>query len=122
MVVGVAGAASEAGAGEDTLGPLRAHLDPAAFREMVELYEATVKDRARALVAAAGHRDLDGVRRNAHDLAGMCGQLGASRASALARRIEGACTEGKGEDALALVPAMAPAVAETLVGLAELER
>lgn len=120
MVEGVAGVATEAG--EDTLGSLRAHLDPAAFREMVALYATTVKDRARALAAAAVRRDLDGVRRNAHDLAGMCGQLGASRATALARRIEGACADGKGEDALSLIPALAPAVDETLAGLAELDR
>jgi HPt (histidine-containing phosphotransfer) domain-containing protein len=104
--------------GEDTLAPLRAHLDPKAFREIVDLYETTVKDRAVALAAAARIRDLEQVRRNAHDLAGMCGQLGASRASAIARRIEDACSKGKGGDALSLVPELAPAVDETLARLA----
>ena len=105
-------------AGEDTLAPLRAHLDPKAFREIVELYETTVKNRAAAVAAAARIRDLEEMRRNAHDLAGMCGQLGASRASAIARRIEGACAKGQDGDALALVPELAPAVAETLAQLA----
>ena len=117
MAEGTSRTAPEA-ASEDTLAPLRAHLDPKAFREIVTLYETTVRDRAGALAAAAAIRDFEAVRRNAHDLAGMCGQLGGSRASALARRIEGACAGGKGGDALALVPDLAPAVDETLARLA----
>src|SRR5262245_11615741 len=117
MVEGTARMALETAA-EDTLAPLRAHLDPKAFREIVELYEATVKDRASALAAAARIPDLEEMRRNAHDLAGMCGQLGASRASTIARRIEGACADGQGRHALALVVELAPAVDETLAQLA----
>lgn len=105
-------------ADEDTLAPLRALLDPKAFAEIVALYETTVKSRAAALTAAARIPDLDAVRRNAHDLAGMCGQLGSSRASTIARRIEGACAQGQKGDALALVPELAPAVDETLAQLA----
>jgi HPt (histidine-containing phosphotransfer) domain-containing protein len=121
MAEGTFPLASEA-AGEDTLAPLRADLDPAAFREIVSLYRATMTDRAGALEAAARKGDLDGVRRNAHDLAGMCGQLGAARAQTLARRVEVACANGKSGDALALVPELVPAVAEALAALAELER
>jgi HPt (histidine-containing phosphotransfer) domain-containing protein len=104
-------------AGEDTLAPLQAHLDPKAFRDIVELYEITVRNRAAALAAAAGIPDLEDMRRNAHDLAGMCGQLG-SRAAMVARRIEEACAAGKGREALALVSDLAPAVDETLARLA----
>jgi len=120
-MTGVAHLASEA-AGEDTLGPLRDHLDPTAFREIVALYETTVRDRADAIARAARTGDFDMVRRSAHDLAGMCGQLGSTRATQLARRIEGACAGGKGHDALALIPELAPAVAETLRALAEIAR
>ena len=109
-------------ADEDTLAPLRALLDPKAFREIVALYETTVKNRTAALVAAAGAADFEAMRRNAHDLAGMCGQLGSSRASTIARRIEGACAKGPQGDALALVPELAPAVDETLAHLAVYER
>lgn len=120
-MTGVAHLASEA-AGEDTLGPLRNHLDPTAFREIVALYETTVRDRADAIARAARIGDFDMVRRSAHDLAGMCGQLGSARATQLARRIEGACAGGNGHDALALIPELAPAVAETLRALAEIAR
>jgi HPt (histidine-containing phosphotransfer) domain-containing protein len=121
MAEGIARTAAET-ADEDTLGPLRAHLDPQAFREIVALYESTVKNRTAALVAAARVPDFDAIRRNAHDLAGMCGQLGSSRASSIARRIEGACAKGPHGDALALVPELAPAVDETLAQLAGYER
>jgi HPt (histidine-containing phosphotransfer) domain-containing protein len=121
MAEGTARTAPET-ADEDTLAPLRALLDPKAFREIVDLYETTVKNRAAALAAAARVPDFEAMRRNAHDLAGMCGQLGSSRASTIARRIEGACAEGPDGDALALVPELAPAVDETLAQLAGYER
>lgn len=113
--------ASEA-AGEDTLAPLRADLDPEVFHEIVSLYHSTMKDRAGALEAAAHKGDLGGVRRNAHDLAGMCGQIGAAHAQTLARRIEIACVNGKSGDALALVPELMPAVAAALADLARHDR
>jgi HPt (histidine-containing phosphotransfer) domain-containing protein len=107
--------------GEDTLSPLRDHLDPKAFREIVELYEVTVKKTAEALAAGARDGDLDAVRRNAHDLAGLCGQIGDGRATALARRIEAACTDDA-RAALRLVPELTPAVAATLAHLAGIAR
>jgi HPt (histidine-containing phosphotransfer) domain-containing protein len=121
MSVGVSEVLVDVG-GEDALGALREHLAPEAFREMVALYETTVKDRAAALADAADRHDVDALRRNAHDLAGMCGQLGASHATALARRIEGACAAGEPDRALALAAELRPAVAETLAALAELDQ
>jgi HPt (histidine-containing phosphotransfer) domain-containing protein len=108
--------------GEDTLTPLRAHLDPKAFREIIELYQDTVRKTAEALAAGARDGDLAAVRRNAHDLAGLCGQVGAGRANELARRIEAACLENDERGALTLVPDLKPAVAETLSHLAEIAR
>jgi HPt (histidine-containing phosphotransfer) domain-containing protein len=108
--------------GEDTLSPLRDHLDPQAFREIVELYKATVKKTADALAAGARDGDLDAVRRSAHDLAGLCGQIGDGQATALARRIEAACVEDDTRIALGLVPELTPAVAATLAHLAGIAR
>jgi HPt (histidine-containing phosphotransfer) domain-containing protein len=108
--------------GEDTLSPLRDHLDPKAFREIVELYEVTVKKTAEALAAGARDGDLDAVRRNAHDLAGLCGQIGDGQATALARRIEAACSDDDARRAFGLVRELTPAVAATLAHLAGIAR
>jgi HPt (histidine-containing phosphotransfer) domain-containing protein len=81
-----------------------------------------VKNRAAAIEDAARTRDIEQTRRNAHDLAGMCGQLGSSHASAIARRIEAACMAGQDDDAIALVPDLATAVAATLAQLAGYDR
>jgi HPt (histidine-containing phosphotransfer) domain-containing protein len=109
-------------AGEDTLTPLRDHLDPKAFREILELYEVTVRRTAEAVAAGVREGDLAAVRRNVHDLAGLCGQLGAGRAAALARRIEAACADNDERGVFTLVPELKPAVAETLAQLAGMER
>ena len=108
--------------GDDTLTPLRDHLDPKAFREIIELYEVTVKNTAEALAAGARKGDLDAVRRSAHDLAGLCGQIGDGRATALARRIEAACLGDDARGALVLVRELTPAVAATLAHLAGIAR
>jgi HPt (histidine-containing phosphotransfer) domain-containing protein len=108
--------------GEDTLTPLRDHLDPQAFREIIELYETTVRKTADAIARGASDGDLTAVRRNAHDLAGLCGQIGVGRATELARRIEAACLENDERGALTLVPDLKPAVAETLSHLAGIAR
>jgi HPt (histidine-containing phosphotransfer) domain-containing protein len=108
--------------GEDTISPLRAVLEPKAFREIVELYESTVRNTANAIGEAAERSDLDSIGRNAHDLAGLCGQLGCGRASEIARRIEGACMDGNSGVALRLVPELTPAVADVLLALEDMAR
>lgn len=109
-------------AGENTLIPLRSLLEPSAFRDIVVLYELTLHKTMEAIDEAARRGDTVAIGRNAHDLAGLCGQLGSGRATALARRIESACADGDGGGASALVPELFPAVAETLAALAELAR
>jgi HPt (histidine-containing phosphotransfer) domain-containing protein len=42
----------------------------------------------RQLEAAAGERDVEGVRRQAHRLLGLCRQIGAERMAALCDRLE----------------------------------
>jgi HPt (histidine-containing phosphotransfer) domain-containing protein len=108
--------------GEDTLTPLRAMLAPQAFRELVEVYETTIRRSLAAIAAAARRSDLETVRQRAHDMAGMCGQIGSGRATAISRRIEAACIAGRGDYALTLVPELEPAAAETLAALARLGR
>jgi len=107
-------------AGDDTLTPLRSMLKPAAFREIVELYDATIRKAVATMVAAARRSDMREVRQQAHDLAGMCGQIGSDRCTKLARRIEAACTEGRDADAAALVAEIEPAAADTFAALAAL--
>jgi HPt (histidine-containing phosphotransfer) domain-containing protein len=108
-------------AGEDTLTPLKSMLAPAAFREIVELYATTIRTAVDTMREAARRADLMAVQRQAHDLAGMCGQIGSGRSGALARSIETACLESRGRDAIALVGEIVPAAAETLDWLKNLK-
>ena len=108
--------------GEDTLTPLRAMLAPQAFKELVEIYDSTIRKSLTAIGAAARRSDYETVRKMAHDIAGMCGQLGSGRATAISRRIEAACIAGRGDYAVTLVPELQPAAAEALATLARLGR
>lgn len=103
---------------DETLAPLREMLAPEAFREIVTLYEDTIRATLAEIAAAADRADLAALARAAHELAGMCGQIGSGRATALARRIEAACEAGVVLDALALAVEIQPAAAETLDALA----
>jgi HPt (histidine-containing phosphotransfer) domain-containing protein len=119
-LIGVTEGDDTGSAGDDTLTPLRSILEPAAFREIVELYDSTIRKTVAAMVAAARRSDFRDVRQQAHDLAGMCGQIGSDRCTTLARRIEAACIEGRDADAAALVPEIEPAAADTLAALGAL--
>ncbi len=103
---------------DETLAPLRDILEPAAFAEILTLYENTIRDTVAKIAAAAGQGDLAALGRAAHDLSGLCGQIGSGRTAALARRIETCCGEGPTPTALALVVEVAPAADETLAALA----
>jgi len=61
---------------EDTLAPLKDVMAPQAFRELVELYELTIKGALAGIADAASRGALPALRGHAHDLAGMCGQTG----------------------------------------------
>jgi HPt (histidine-containing phosphotransfer) domain-containing protein len=103
---------------DETLAPLRDILPPAAFREILTLYEDTIRSTVATIAAAAGKADLPALGAAAHDLAGLCGQIGSGRCTALARQIETACRHGLASTALALAVEVGPAAAETLAALA----
>ncbi len=105
-------------AGDETLAPLREVLAPEAFRDILALYEDTIRSAASEIAVTAGRGDLAALASAAHDLAGMCGQIGSGRATALAREIERACADSRPAAAAELAAEMAPAVAETLGALA----
>jgi HPt (histidine-containing phosphotransfer) domain-containing protein len=105
---------------EDTLAPLKEVMAPQAFRELVELYELTIKGALAGIADAASRRELPAMRSHAHDLAGMCGQTGAARAVAAARGLERACVDGREDEALRLAARMPEETAEVLAALARL--
>jgi HPt (histidine-containing phosphotransfer) domain-containing protein len=119
------GAPWDAGAGagsaaveDEMLAPLRDMLEPEAFRELLTLYEDTIRNTVAALGAAAVAGDLAALGGAAHDLAGLCGQIGSDRATRLARQIEDACEAGRGPAAVALAAEVGAASVETLAALA----
>ncbi len=105
-------------AGDETLAPLREVLAPAAFQEILVLYEDTIRAAGAEIESTAACGALGPLAAAAHDLAGMCGQIGSGRATALAREIEDACACGRADAAAELAREIAPAVAETLAALA----
>ncbi len=103
---------------DETLAPLREVLAPEAFREIVTLYEDTIRATLAAAEAATRRADLAALARAAHDLAGMCGQIGSGRATKLARQVEAACGQEAVLTALALAVQLQPAAEDTLAVLA----
>jgi hypothetical protein len=105
---------------EDTLAPLKDVMAPQAFRELVELYELTIKGALAGIADAASRGALPALRGHAHDLAGMCGQTGCGGAVAAARSLERACVDGREGEALRLAARMPEEVAPALAALARL--
>ncbi len=69
------------------------------FRAVLECYARTVPTQVKQLEAAAAAGDFDALGREAHDLRGFCGNLGAERVVELTYRLATAC---KGQDASAV--------------------
>jgi len=85
-----------------------------------ELIAAYVEDAGRRLARLADldGGDLDAIRREAHDMAGSLGNVGAHRVVALGRELEAACRAGERDAADRLRHELDGAVREALAALA----
>jgi len=100
-----------------TLAQLADKISPQEMRELTDAYVADAKERVQRLTELS-KSDLDAVRREAHDLAGTLGNVGAHRVVDIARRLENACRNDKPNTVERLVPELEAAVQEALAALA----
>jgi CheY-like chemotaxis protein len=91
------------------LAGLTAMLPSASLRQFVDLYLKDATAHLAHLDELRAALDLDGLAREAHDIAGTAGNFGATQVSALARQLEAACRHGDREAAAALVDALTAA-------------
>jgi HPt (histidine-containing phosphotransfer) domain-containing protein len=89
---------------------LRRDLGAATMRELLAQCLTTMEEHLAELRRCASLCDQAATRRLAHDLKGVCAQFGATRASALARRIELELEDP------AAVTALIPQLADSIVG------
>ena len=102
----------------DTM-PRLAHLGgPAFVDELVRIFEDHGTQRVHAIADAAGHADLNTVRRGAHSLVSTAGHLGARRLAGLCAALERAAATLDTTTVTALVPALAPTFAASRDALA----
>ena len=87
--------------------------------ELVTCQVADAETSLRRLGELAGARDLDELGRMAHSIKGNFGSLGFCRVEKIAKRIERACVEERGEDALAMVPGLDEEVVAAVATLHE---
>jgi PAS domain S-box-containing protein len=93
-------------------------MPPDRFRGMLTNFLDGIAPRlarieaAGAALGAAGNApaDLTPLRREAHDLVGICGNLGEIAVQELAERLQAACTAGDAAAAAALLPALSAAI------------
>jgi len=83
---------------------LQRMLAPDRFTGMLEAFLDGTEQRAARIVALAAAEDLAGLRREAHDMVSICGNLGEIRVQKLADRLQHACIEGDGAAAKRLIP------------------
>jgi signal transduction histidine kinase/DNA-binding NarL/FixJ family response regulator len=73
---------------------LAAIIPPDGLAAMLDAFFADGEIRLAALAAAGDRHDLEGLRRAAHDIAGMTANYGLSEAEQLARQVIAACHRG----------------------------
>jgi|GEM_PF-3166173 signal transduction histidine kinase/DNA-binding NarL/FixJ family response regulator len=88
---------------------LAAIIPPDSLAAMLEAFFADGEIRLAALAAAGERRDLEGLRRAAHDIAGMCANYGLAETEQLARQVIAACRDGESAAAGPLAAAVARA-------------
>jgi HPt (histidine-containing phosphotransfer) domain-containing protein len=98
-----------------------ATLDPAAFaelgqalprgkmQELVGLFVAETDFYMTEIVSRRAEGDLESVARLARNIVSIAGNLGAARASALARQLERACRDGEKTNSYRLISEMSQA-------------
>ncbi|MGF7209684.1 PAS domain S-box-containing protein [Skermanella aerolata] len=84
------------------LAGLEGAVPRADFDELVACFLENAEARLDRIRHLADSGDLDGLRREAHDLTSTAGNMGALRVSELARKLETACREGSAERAVDL--------------------
>ena len=79
---------------DSPLGHLKGTISAARLREIVQAYIADAEVRLGRLLDLAAGTDLAPIAREAHDLAGTFGNMGAQRVVELARQLQQACGDG----------------------------
>ena len=90
-------------------------FSPEEFIDLVTTQVADARISLQNLKDAAAAGDHDELKAWAHNLKSGCGALGLIRVQAVAMKLEHACREGRGEEALAMVPTLVEAVAAGMV-------
>ncbi|MFK7927149.1 MAG: Hpt domain-containing protein [Myxococcota bacterium] len=88
--------------------------DRGLMTEILQMYESTAAMDVEELSQAVEDGNVDTVVRRAHAIKGASGNVGADAVMDVAGRIERAGRDGELEQALALVPDLRAAFAETL--------
>jgi HPt (histidine-containing phosphotransfer) domain-containing protein len=88
---------------------LAAIVPPDSLATMLDAFFADGEMRLAALAAAGERQDLEGLRRAAHDIAGMTANYGLAETEQLARQVMMACREGDAAEAWPLAAATAKA-------------
>ena len=101
----------------EKLAELEAALPLATLMSFVSLYLTEVEVHLNQLEDYRGKGNFDGVRKEAHIIVSIAGNLGAMRTSALARRLETACRSGEYERTDGLVEELANAVLSSSAAL-----
>lgn len=79
------------------------------LEELVELFDCETEFYLTEIASRRGAGDLDGVARLARNIVSIAGNLGAARASALARQLERACRNGEKPNSYRLISEMSQA-------------
>jgi HPt (histidine-containing phosphotransfer) domain-containing protein len=88
------------------LSELATVLSPEELRELLTAFLTGLNERREALRARLAGGDRVALGREAHALAGVAGNFGASRVAALARKLEAMCAGHESGDVAALVDAI----------------
>src|SRR5215469_12801994 len=88
---------------------LGAALPPGELKELVELFVCETEFYLTEIASRRGAGDLDGVARLARNIVAIAGNLGAVRASALARQLERTCRNGEKANSYRLISEMSQA-------------
>ncbi len=86
-------------------------FSPEEFIDLVTTQVADARISLQNLKDAAATGDQNEIKAWAHNLKSGCGALGLIRVQAMAMKLEHACREGRGKEALAMVPTLLEVVA-----------
>ncbi len=90
----------------DIIGNWKSFLPPDKFEELVASQLEGAKSLVQCLLEAGQSGKLEEIKRAAHDVKGVCGNLGMTKICDLAGRLEKACQSGQEQEALGLLQAI----------------